>query len=92
MPTILITNDDGVSSSGLLAAYEAAEAQLAGTPAGEQLAALRAEIDRFRTLLLAQPQVLVTWAAGSDEPGALWRTEQTPDPTEAHHVAWIPTT
>jgi PAS domain-containing protein len=29
---------------------------------------LRAEADHYRTLLLAQPQVLVTWPAGSDQP------------------------
>src|ERR1017187_10268782 len=29
---------------------------------------LLAEIDRLKTLLLSQPQVLVAWAAGSDEP------------------------
>ncbi len=30
--------------------------------------ALRAEIDRLKTLLLSQPQVLAAWAAGADEP------------------------
>jgi signal transduction histidine kinase len=30
--------------------------------------ALRAELERLKTLLLAEPQVLVAWAVGSDEP------------------------
>jgi signal transduction histidine kinase len=34
----------------------------------DETMALRAEIDRLKTLLLSQPQVLVAWAAGSDEP------------------------
>ncbi len=44
------------------------------TAAGAQSAALdetmtqRAEIDRLKTLLMSQPQVLVAWAAGTDEP------------------------
>ena len=38
------------------------------TAAHDQTMALRAEIDRLKTLLLSQPQVLVAWAAGSDEP------------------------
>src|SRR5664280_2082778 len=36
--------------------------------AHDKTMALRAEIDRLKTLLLSQPQVLVAWAAGSDEP------------------------
>jgi signal transduction histidine kinase len=36
--------------------------------AHDQTMELRAEIERLKTLLLAQPQVLVAWAAGSDEP------------------------
>ncbi len=36
--------------------------------AHDQTMALRADIDRLKTLLLSQPQVLVAWAAGSDEP------------------------
>src|ERR1700693_4982176 len=36
--------------------------------AHDETMALRAEIDRLKTLLLSQPQVLVAWAAGSDEP------------------------
>jgi hypothetical protein len=38
------------------------------TTAHDQTMELRAEIERLKTLLLAQPQVLVAWAAGSDEP------------------------
>ncbi len=38
------------------------------TAARDEAMALRAEIDRLKTLLLSQPQVLVAWAAGSDEP------------------------
>ena len=38
------------------------------TAAHDEAMALRAEIDRLKTLLLSQPQVLVAWAAGSDEP------------------------
>ena len=36
--------------------------------AHDEEAALRAEIDRLKALLLAEPQVLVAWAAGADEP------------------------
>jgi len=36
--------------------------------AHDKTMALRAEIDRLKTLLLSEPQVLVAWAAGSDEP------------------------
>jgi signal transduction histidine kinase len=43
----------------------AASAQLAAL---DEAAMLRAEIDRLKTLMLAQPQVLVAWAAGTDEP------------------------
>jgi len=35
--------------------------------AHDEAMTLRAEIDRLKTLLLSQPQVLVAWAAGSDE-------------------------
>ena len=38
------------------------------TAAHDETMALRAEIDRLKTLLLSEPQVLVAWAAGSDEP------------------------
>jgi signal transduction histidine kinase len=34
----------------------------------DQTMEMRAEIERLKTLLLAEPQVLVAWAAGSDEP------------------------
>jgi signal transduction histidine kinase len=43
----------------------AASAQLAAL---DETAMLRAEIDRLKMLMLAQPQVLVAWAAGTDEP------------------------
>ncbi|HEY1474792.1 MAG TPA: PAS-domain containing protein [Pseudolabrys sp.] len=36
--------------------------------AHDEAMALRAEIDRLKTLLLSQPQALVAWTAGSDEP------------------------
>ena len=36
--------------------------------ARDDAAALHAEIDRLRALLLAEPQVLVEWAAASDRP------------------------
>ena len=36
--------------------------------AQDEATALRAEIERLKTLLLAEPQVLVAWAAGSDQP------------------------
>ncbi len=38
------------------------------TAARDENIALRAEIDRLKTLLLSEPQVLVAWAAGTDEP------------------------
>ncbi|MGH6685012.1 MAG: two-component sensor histidine kinase, partial [Pseudolabrys sp.] len=43
----------------------AAAAELA---ARDETMTLHADIDRLKTLLLAQPQVLVAWAAGADEP------------------------
>jgi signal transduction histidine kinase len=42
-------------------------AALASAAQDENMA-LRAEVDRLKTLLLSQPQVLVAWAAGSDQP------------------------
>ncbi len=44
------------------------QAERIATAAGDEQAALYAEIDRFKALLLAEPQVLVDWAAGADEP------------------------
>jgi signal transduction histidine kinase len=38
------------------------------TAAHDKSTALRAEIDRLKMLLLTEPQVLVAWAAGADEP------------------------
>ena len=34
----------------------------------DQIGALKAEADRFNALLLSEPQILVSWAAGHDEP------------------------
>jgi signal transduction histidine kinase len=42
--------------------------------ARDEEATLRAEIDRLKALLLAEPQVLVDWAAGSEEPGIVGDT------------------
>ena len=42
--------------------------------AREDAAALHAEIDRLRALLLAEPQVLVEWAAAGDRPEILGGT------------------
>jgi signal transduction histidine kinase len=39
-----------------------------GTISRGEAAALHAEIDRLKTLLLAEPQIMVAWAAGSEEP------------------------
>ncbi len=39
--------------------------------ARDETASLHAEIDRLRALLLSEPQVLVAWAAGSDQPELL---------------------
>jgi signal transduction histidine kinase len=36
--------------------------------AREQIVALKADLDRAHTLLLAEPQIIVTWAAGDDRP------------------------
>jgi signal transduction histidine kinase len=44
------------------------EAAAAQSTADDERAALRAEIDHLKTLLLSQPQVLVAWAAGATEP------------------------
>ena len=43
-------------------------AALAQSAAQDEAMVLRAEIDRLKTLLLSQPQVLVAWPAGTDEP------------------------
>jgi hypothetical protein len=40
----------------------------AATLSREEAMDLRAESDRLRALLLAEPQVLVEWAAGADQP------------------------
>jgi signal transduction histidine kinase len=40
----------------------------AGAAAHEESTALHAEIDRLKALLLSEPKVLVSWAAGSEEP------------------------
>jgi signal transduction histidine kinase len=39
-----------------------------------EIVALKAELDRTGTLLLSEPQVIVTWAAASDEPQILGDT------------------
>ena len=44
------------------------QAERNATAARDAQAALHAEIDRYKALLLAEPQVLVDWAAGADEP------------------------
>jgi len=36
--------------------------------ARDEVAALRAEVDRLRALLLSEPQILVTWPAASEQP------------------------
>ena len=46
-------------------------AQRIETAAREESAALRAEIDRLKALLLLEPQVLVTWAAAAEQPEIL---------------------
>src|SRR5215510_7158168 len=38
------------------------------TNARDEIAALQSEVDRLRALLLSEPQVLVTWAAASEQP------------------------
>ena len=38
------------------------------TAANDEIAVLRAELDHFKMLLLSQPQILVAWPAGADEP------------------------
>ena len=50
----------------LLRTRRTADAQ--ESAAQDEAAALRGEIERLKTLLLAEPQVLVAWAAGSDQP------------------------
>jgi signal transduction histidine kinase len=44
------------------------EAAAARSVADEERAAARAEIEHLKTLLLSQPQVLVAWAAGNNQP------------------------
>src|SRR6185369_5403087 len=41
------------------------------TGARDEIVALQAETDRLKTLLLSDPQVLVTWAAAAEEPEIL---------------------
>ena len=43
-------------------------AAVAQSAAHDEAALLRAELDHYKTLLLSQPQVLVAWPAGADEP------------------------
>jgi len=43
-------------------------AGLAQSAAQDEAMVLRADIDRLKTLLLSQPQVLIAWPAGADEP------------------------
>jgi signal transduction histidine kinase len=43
------------------------QAERSAMAARDEQAALRAEIDRLKALLLAEPQVLVDWAAGTEE-------------------------
>jgi signal transduction histidine kinase len=44
------------------------------TGARDEIVALQAETDRLKTLLLSDPQVLVTWAAAAEEPEILGDT------------------
>lgn len=46
-------------------------AAAAQTGLGDNIIALRAERDRFATLLLSEPQILVTWAASGGEPNII---------------------
>jgi signal transduction histidine kinase len=46
-----------------------ARAAKAETVSRDEIAALRAEIDRANALLLSEPQIVVDWAAASDDPG-----------------------
>jgi hypothetical protein len=46
-------------------------AAAAQTGLGDNIIALRAERDRFNTLLLSEPQILVTWAANGGEPSII---------------------
>jgi len=62
----------GLACFGVLAAvvllHTRRRAARAATTAREEAMDLRAEGDRLRALLLSEPQVLVEWAAGSDQP------------------------
>ena len=49
-------------------------AQRSEAEARSEIIALKAELDRTSTLLLSEPQVIVTWAAASDEPEILGDT------------------
>ena len=46
-----------------------ARAAKAETVSRDEIAVLRAEIDRANALLLSEPQIVVDWAAASDNPG-----------------------
>jgi signal transduction histidine kinase len=52
-----------------------ARAATAEAASRDQIATLQAERDRFNALLMSEPQVLVSWAAASDEPDILGDTE-----------------
>jgi signal transduction histidine kinase len=54
--------------------------------AREQIVALKADLDRAHMLLLAEPQIIVTWAAGDDRPEISGDTTMITPVTAPHRV------
>ena len=54
--------------------------------ARDQIIALKAEIDRANALLLSDPQIVVAWAAASDEPEILGDVSLVTDAAAPHRV------
>ncbi|HEX5211273.1 MAG TPA: PAS-domain containing protein [Pseudolabrys sp.] len=64
-------------------------AALALAAARDEAALLRAELDHFKVLLLSQPQILVAWPAGANEPEIIGDTSiATPGPLPERVLAF----
>ena len=61
----------------------AAQAEIA---AREEIIALKADVDRAHALLLAEPQIIVAWAAGDDKPEIFGDTTMVTPVSAPHRV------
>ena len=61
----------------------AAQSEIA---AREEIIALKADVDRAHALLLAEPQVIVAWAAGGDKPEIFGDTAMVTPVSAPHRV------